>query len=138
MALLRVQERLKPYKSESNNRIEMVAIVAALFTLYSSLIFVVEEGPLDGFYFLCLVLVFLVNIFFIVNWVYLMLESFRKSNKHIKNWMDVISNLLKLKKANEMIEEKVSHLNISKPKRLKKVFCAVIVENFKFPIRSRK
>jgi uncharacterized membrane protein len=85
MALLRVQERLKPYKSESNNRIEMVAIVAALFTLYSSLIFVVEEGPLDGFYFLCLVLVFLVNIFFIVNWVYLMLESFRKSNKHIKN-----------------------------------------------------
>jgi hypothetical protein len=85
MALLRVQKKLKPYKNESNNRVEMVAIVAALITLYSSLVFVVEEGPLDGFYFLCLVLVFLVNIFFIIYWVYLLLESFKMSNKYIKN-----------------------------------------------------
>jgi uncharacterized membrane protein len=128
MALLRVQERLKPYKSESNNRIEMVAIVAALFTLYSSLIFVVEEGPLDGFYFLCLVLVFLVNIFFIVNWVYLMLESFRKSNKHIKNWMDVISNILKLKRTKDSDKEEIPELFSNKSKQKKQVNSRLISE----------
>jgi hypothetical protein len=50
-----VQEWLKPYKNEDNNIIEMVAIVAALFTLYAALIFVIEEGPLGGFYYTCLI-----------------------------------------------------------------------------------
>mmetsp|Transcript_17094 Transcript_17094/g.19717 ORF Transcript_17094/g.19717 Transcript_17094/m.19717 type:complete len:116 (+) Transcript_17094:64-411(+) len=32
--ILRVQEKLKPYKNEDNNRVEMLAIMAAITTLY--------------------------------------------------------------------------------------------------------
>ncbi|CAI2369432.1 unnamed protein product [Moneuplotes crassus] len=71
--LIRVQERLKPYKKDSNNRIEMIAIFASIVTLYCTIVYVTSENRLNSVYYGSLFLLFVVNAFFLVNWAYLVL-----------------------------------------------------------------
>ncbi|CAI2369287.1 unnamed protein product [Moneuplotes crassus] len=71
--LIRVQERLKPYKKDSNNKIEVIAVFAGIMTLYCTVVFVTDEDRLNSVYYGSLVLLFAVNTFFLVNWAYLVL-----------------------------------------------------------------
>lgn len=71
--ILRIQQRIKPYKDPDNNRVEMLAIIAGIVTLYCALVFVVEENSISGFYNFSLGILFCVNAYFILQWVFLLL-----------------------------------------------------------------
>jgi len=71
--VLRIQQRINPYKDPENNKIEMMAIMAGIITLYSALIFVTEEEEVSYIYNFALLLLFIVNIVFLLHWIYLLL-----------------------------------------------------------------
>ena len=70
---MRIQQRINPYKDPENNKIEMMAIMAGIITLYSALIFVTEEEEVSYIYNFALLLLFIVNIVFLLHWIYLLL-----------------------------------------------------------------
>mmetsp|Transcript_5911 Transcript_5911/g.5066 ORF Transcript_5911/g.5066 Transcript_5911/m.5066 type:complete len:301 (+) Transcript_5911:107-1009(+) len=82
--LLRVQERLQPYKKEENNRIEMLAILSGIVTLYCALVFVVEEESISIIYNLSLAILFIINMYFILNWLHLLLMSLNYEHRYFK------------------------------------------------------
>jgi len=71
--VIRLQKKLKPYKLEENNQIEMIALCTGALTLYSGFIFTIEEGSVSLLYNLALVLTIAFNMFFILSWVFLIL-----------------------------------------------------------------
>ena len=79
----RVQMFIQPYRDTENNKIELYAIIASLVTLMSSLIFSQNDsiGYLDV---LIVIVVFLLNVIFILEWTYKMLVSARSKHKVLK------------------------------------------------------
>jgi len=66
----RIQLRLKPYKEESNNEVELLAINTGTIAILSTLVYSEEEGAEVFHYFAFLVMIF-VNLVFLSKWVYL-------------------------------------------------------------------
>ena len=81
LVIFRIQLKVEPYKNNDNNSIEIWATIAGALTLYSSLLFIDDdEESVSGINISVLVLLLVINITFILKWVYLFLES-----KNIKN-----------------------------------------------------
>jgi hypothetical protein len=66
----RIQINLKPYKKESNNDLEMIAITAGILTLASGTIFM-EEDSVGFLNFIVLIIVIIINAKFFLEWFYL-------------------------------------------------------------------
>jgi len=96
---IRLQKRLKPYKLEENNWIELVALVAGTTTMYAGFIFSTEGGAIYGFYQLTAIMVFCINLYFIVNWVFLLLCSFNWKNENYVRFLKIYGLLICKKNA---------------------------------------
>ena len=91
----RTQKRLKPYKAQENNDIEIKAIIAGISLLFSGLIF--EEGTKHNyqrFDTLAFCVVFVYNSIFIIKWTYLFLISFNFKNYKIQRFLEVYSYII--------------------------------------------
>jgi hypothetical protein len=77
---LRLQKYLNPYKLKENNELELYAIIVAVVTVLSGLIFNQEEstGYLNIIF---LVIVAIVNIIFILKWIIIAARSFKSNFK---------------------------------------------------------
>jgi hypothetical protein len=64
---------MSPYKKKENNEIEMLSLTAGAITLYSGIIFVAENNELSGFRFALMIIMFWCNVWFLVNWGFLIL-----------------------------------------------------------------
>ncbi|CAI2369222.1 unnamed protein product [Moneuplotes crassus] len=121
--LIRIQERLKPYKNQSNNRIEVIAVFAAVVTLYCTLVFVTDQARLNSVYYGSLILLFIVNIFFLVHWSYLVLCYLNYKHPYFIVFMRIYSFVL-CKNGNQFKQEiknkKLITYQNTKKKRLKK------------------
>lgn len=84
----RIQVFLQPYRDPENNKIELYAITAGLVTLISSLIFSqdVSVSTLD---ILVMIVVFVMNSIFILEWTYKMLVSARSKHKVLQLVSDI-------------------------------------------------
>ena len=121
VVILRVQESLSPYRDVDNNRIEMLAIVSGIMTLYWALIFVAEEDSIPILYNISLILMFLINIYFIVNWIYLILSSLNINNSHFNTFMKYYGYIL-CRKSKSLQHIKIPLNNIkSKRRKYKKI-----------------
>ena len=80
----RIQTHIKPYKDNRNNEIEIIGITTAVITLLCGLTFNQNDNDSHDFLnnLLLAVLVFW-NIFFILNWLYMLCEWFRNKYKFI-------------------------------------------------------
>lgn len=67
----RIQVYLKPYKDPKNNDIEIAGLLAGALTLFSSIIFTREDGQVQGINAIILIVIFLINFKFMVQWTYL-------------------------------------------------------------------
>ena len=83
----------------------MMGILAGLITLYWALVFVVEGESLTTVYNLSLLLLFLVNIVFLLNWFYSLWLSLKYKNKWYKNLMKIFSIGLWKKVSQEEIKK---------------------------------
>ena len=87
----RIQIYLQPYKDPENNKIELLAIVSGLVTLMSALIFVQEES-VSILNIIVLIMVIILNVKFILEWIYKMLQT--KADK--SRFMKAVSQYLTL------------------------------------------
>ena len=72
----RLQLQLKPYKNNDNNKIEFLAIVAGVVTILSSFIFT-EKQKVNTLNNTIVIFVIMLNIIFILQWVYLLSRIFK-------------------------------------------------------------
>mmetsp|Transcript_3856 Transcript_3856/g.3224 ORF Transcript_3856/g.3224 Transcript_3856/m.3224 type:complete len:177 (-) Transcript_3856:33-563(-) len=99
----------------------MLAILAGLLTLYCALVFVVEDQEISSIYHISLVIMFFVNLYFIIQWFYLLLKALDYKHKYFKLLLNFYSMLLckgeKLKHDSEQKENIAIYSNEDKHKK---------------------
>ncbi|CAI2370559.1 unnamed protein product [Moneuplotes crassus] len=94
IALLRIQNTLKPYKNTENNQIELLAIMSGSITIFSCIIFSQNEERYPGFHLMATILIFMINSYFLVQFTYLIICAIDSSNEYYKCIIKVLSKLL--------------------------------------------
>ena len=79
----RIQLRLKPYKEESNNEVEILAITAGVITILSNLVYAEEEEVHFVNHFVLVVTIFF-NLVFLFKWILLMAMIFEDKSRIAK------------------------------------------------------
>jgi hypothetical protein len=92
--IIRIQIKLKPYKREENNWIELMALIAGTTTMYAGFIFTLEDGPIFGFYQMAIIIVFLFNGYFIVHWTFLLMCSVEWNNHNYQRFLKIFALIL--------------------------------------------
>ena len=83
--MIRVQLRLKPYKFETNNLIEVKATSVGLLLLYCGILFKeTDENKYNGFITCAILFVMLINIMFIIEWLYYFFVSLNYKNQNFQ------------------------------------------------------
>ena len=93
IVLVRIQMVLDPYKLKVNNEWELASFTAAGMTLYGGLLYVSDVKRVDLIDVVAFILILVVNIYFILLWVYLMSFSFDRF-KYVRILSDVLRALL--------------------------------------------
>lgn len=110
MMIIRIQIRLKPYKLESNNRIELRGVVAGTIIIYCGILFEVSaDENYIIFETLALSLLLYFNISFIMDWIYNMLVSVKSENKHIKTIVHLFEMMLCIWSVPTEVEEQTKN-----------------------------
>ena len=109
----RLQQKLKPYKIEENNDIEIKAIIAGTIVLYSGLIFEESaEEHYSGFENMAFIVIIIYNFIFLLQWTYLFLLSFNFKNSNVRKTLEVYGILIckgrkKLNKNDKQGDDKI-------------------------------
>ena len=79
----RIQIKLKPYRQHQNNEVELLAIIAGIITMLCGFMFSQDEtvGFINIIFF---IIIIVINIKFLLEWIYLMIES-NRHKYHILN-----------------------------------------------------
>lgn len=85
---------MKPFKSDENNFIDLVAVTVGTITIYSGIIFSQGEDVLQGFYTFTWVVVLYFNAYFILNWTHQFLISLEIKNQKLEFLINAIRFLL--------------------------------------------
>ena len=97
--LFRLQVRLKPYKFEQNNMIEMLAINCGMITLFGGILFVEQtDSSILFIQMFALVFILLINIYFILKWAHLFVYSYSTKNYIVEMFRKVLSFVLMVEK----------------------------------------
>ena len=67
---MRVQQRLRPYKDEANNEIELRAIIASFITVITGIIYV-QDNQIELFNTAMFIIIVIINSWFLLEWMYL-------------------------------------------------------------------
>ncbi|CAI2363934.1 unnamed protein product [Moneuplotes crassus] len=97
--MLRVQESLKPYKFEENNKVEILAVLSGMVTIFGAIISLdnTNDQEIEDIPFLRVISVSLIltaNVYFLLRWILLFLFSLETSNEIICTIRKVLANLL--------------------------------------------
>ena len=113
--IIRIQINLQPYKRPENNWIELMALIAGTVTMYAGFIFTLEDGPIFGFYQMAIVIVFLINGYFIIHWIFLLLSSVEWKNRNYQRFLTVFGLILLQKRVQKRKADhtKVESLKLS-------------------------
>ena len=90
---IRLQKRLRPYKNEENNTVELYALVAGTITLMTGLVFNSENG-VALINMLFLIMLVCLNTKFILEWIYLLLLTAKKHSVLISKVKYMFNNKL--------------------------------------------
>ena len=96
IVLIRIQERLRPFKSEANNKIEIKSTIAGTIVLYCGILFeeTSNEEGFEGFSRMAFMFLIVVNVMFILDWLYLFLKSFKFEGTKMKILVNVYATIL--------------------------------------------
>ena len=89
VALMRLQNWIKPYKEERNNMIEMRAMIAWIWTMISALIFT-QDNQVSFMSIWTYIFVLFINAWFVFEWIYMLLLCTQSKYKFIQ----LVSNLI--------------------------------------------
>ena len=97
--ILRVQQKIKPYKHQDNNYIEMCAIAAGIMTLFCGMIFTNQQGRRPGFYQMALLILFISNMVFLIKWFFLFMISMNFKKQYMIKFLHMYATLVCQKKS---------------------------------------
>ena len=80
IGFIRLQKKLNPYKDPNNNALEMDAMVTGTATLFWGMMFVNDSNNLAGVAVLLMIVIFILNIKFLIHWTFYM--SFTLAGKY--------------------------------------------------------
>ena len=106
--LLRIQIHLKPYKLEQNNQIEILATIVGSITLFTSILFTEEIETIAWFNIIAVIILFSSNVYFLLQWSYLVLRSLKFKNKVLSKIVSLIAFVLMKNQDIEFKEENQS------------------------------
>lgn len=116
--LFRVQQNLHPYRLEENNQIEILAIITGMVSLFGAVVFFDNIGGTDveDVEFLqtfSLMVILLINIYFVLRWVHIFLYSFKSKNALLSVTRKILGYSLFQNKDDELKKE-IKHTNQEK------------------------
>ena len=76
IGFIRLQKRLNPYKSKQNNEIEMDAMITGTTTLFCGMMFVSDSNNIAGVIVLLMIVIFVLNLKFLIHWSFYMVFIF--------------------------------------------------------------
>ena len=94
VASIRIQKYIKPYKVDANNMIELRAIIAGIWTITAGIIFI-QDYQFALFNFLCLLAIIIINLWFILEWTYMLLVCIQ-SKWYIIKFVSLSANFNKI------------------------------------------
>ncbi|CAI2362327.1 unnamed protein product [Moneuplotes crassus] len=96
-----LQKKIRPYKLDDNNRIDLVAVTIGIITIYSGIIFSLGDESYKGFYMAAWVVLVWFNAYFVLNWFYLLLLSFECRNDKYLFLVNLLGCILFRKRKNQ-------------------------------------
>ncbi|CAI2365113.1 unnamed protein product [Moneuplotes crassus] len=93
-AILKIQQAMKPYKNNENNKIDELAIVAGIITIYYGIVFIQEQTRTPALRFLSLCVILIGNAAFLLQWTYLVCKDRNYSNKCFRTFMKIFAFVL--------------------------------------------
>ena len=94
----RIQINLNPYKNDDYNSIEILALLTGTVTIFSGLIFTMDDEDQESFWnAIIMMFVIVFNIVFVLRWTYLFMKSMSGKYKIFKQIVTVIQYLFCIK-----------------------------------------
>ncbi|CAI2365911.1 unnamed protein product [Moneuplotes crassus] len=99
VVVFRVQESLKPYKFEENNKVEILAVLGGMITIFGAVISLdnTNNQEIVDLPFLRVIsgsLIIIVNVYFLMRWILLFLYSFETPNEIVCTIRKALAYLL--------------------------------------------
>ena len=98
VSIIKIQDKLQPYKFKENSIIEIQGTVAGAITLFWGIIFTENQDEHPGFMTMSLIIMILINIRFIIVWFYMVLQSLNIKNPQIQNIIESYRIIFWIKK----------------------------------------
>ncbi|CAI2367995.1 unnamed protein product [Moneuplotes crassus] len=129
--IFRLQQYIKPYKLEENNQIEILAVLAGIVTLFSSIIFLdsidredLRDSSIAKIF--SIFFIIFINSYFILRWIHLFLSCLKSKNSALRAIRGALGCILMKNKSpklpeivepdNHTLQKQPSKLKSSKPK----------------------
>ena len=94
----RIQINLNPYKNDDYNSIEILALLTGTVTIFSGLIFTMDDEDQESFWnAIIMMFVIVFNIVFVLRWTYLFMKTMSGKYKIFKQIVTVIQYLFCIK-----------------------------------------
>ena len=94
----RIQINLNPYKNDDYNSIEILALLTGTVTIFSGLIFTMDDEDQESFWnAIIMMFVIVFNIVFVLRWTYLFMKTMSGKYKIFKRIVTVIQYLFCIK-----------------------------------------
>ena len=100
LLILRIQYWLQPYKERENNRIEELAIISGLLTMYWAIL-IIEDPGIPGFMTMMKTIMIGINIYFIIQWVYLFWISLNFKSRCYQIFIAIFAKIICKQRANK-------------------------------------
>ncbi|CAI2375821.1 unnamed protein product [Moneuplotes crassus] len=123
---IRLQIRMKPYKSELNNQLEIESLVAGASTLFCGVLFIQEETDAPEIVLLALTVLVFINVKFFLFWVLLFSSQYAAKYDLVFSFYNLLAFILcKRKFAQELLSKEKDSLKqqkkvLYKPKKNKR------------------
>lgn len=92
--VVRIQIYLKPYIHEENNELEIWSLLAGIATMYCGILFNKDsEDSLLGLKIFAILVLTLINLSFLIRWIFHFLLSFNFKNKYVQAFIRVLKYL---------------------------------------------
>ena len=94
MIIFRIQVYLEPYKLEANNSLANLEIMTEMFTIFAGMLFVSPDDYVRRLNAIIFIMIIVLNIRFILFWVYYMLNEFRGKYKICNKAAELLTFIL--------------------------------------------
>ena len=123
--MFRVQESLKPYKFDENNKVEILGVIAGMMTTFGALVSLdnTNDQEVEDVAFLRVVsvaLILITNVYFLMRWILLFLYSLETSNGVILAGRRTLAYLLCKGKTKEFQASNPTTLTLKNSKKAPK------------------